>query len=116
MYSLPKETSIVFHIGSNYGYPFCQFTCLGENTEKYITFSVPIEKDVTRTDKTEKKHKNKYLTDYKSLIVQILWQASYQILLTILLKELNVKMNIIIKNVKCAELNTKIATVAIVTF
>ena len=53
MYSLPKETSIVFHIGSNYGYPFCQFTCLGENTEKYITFSVPIEKEVTRIDKME---------------------------------------------------------------
>ena len=28
-----------------------QFTCLGENTEKYITFTVPIEKAVTRIDK-----------------------------------------------------------------
>ena len=28
-----------------------QFTCLGENTEKYITFTVPIQKDVTRIDK-----------------------------------------------------------------
>ena len=28
-----------------------QFTCLGENTEKYITFTVPIEKEVTRIDK-----------------------------------------------------------------
>ena len=26
-------------------------TCLGENTENYITFTVPIEKEVTRTDK-----------------------------------------------------------------
>ena len=25
-----------------------QFTCLGENTEKYITFTVPIEKKTTR--------------------------------------------------------------------
>ena len=25
-----------------------QFTCLGENTKKYITFTVPIEKEVTR--------------------------------------------------------------------
>ena len=25
-----------------------QFTCLGENTDKYIIFSVPIEKEVTR--------------------------------------------------------------------
>ena len=28
-----------------------QFTCLGENTEKYITFTVSIEKEVTRIDK-----------------------------------------------------------------
>ena len=27
-----------------------QFTCLRKNTEKYITFSVPIEKDITRID------------------------------------------------------------------
>ena len=28
-----------------------QFTYLGENTEKYITFTDPIEKEVTRIDK-----------------------------------------------------------------
>ena len=28
-----------------------QFECLGENTEKYNPFSVPIEKEVTKTDK-----------------------------------------------------------------
>ena len=32
-----------------------QFTCLGENTEKYITFTVPIEKEVTRIDKNGEK-------------------------------------------------------------
>ena len=26
-----------------------QFTCFGENTEKYITFAVPIEKEATYT-------------------------------------------------------------------
>ena len=31
-----------------------QFTCLGENTEKYITFTVPIEKEVRRTEKNGK--------------------------------------------------------------
>ena len=30
-------------------------TCLGENTEKYITFTVPIEKEVTRIDKNGEK-------------------------------------------------------------
>ena len=28
-----------------------QFTCLGENTEKYIIFAVPIEKVATRINK-----------------------------------------------------------------
>ena len=28
-----------------------QFTCLGENTKKYVIFTVPIEKEVTITDK-----------------------------------------------------------------
>ena len=56
-----KKTPIAFHIGSNCDYHFIikelaeefekQFTCLGENTEKYITFTVPIEKEVTRIDK-----------------------------------------------------------------
>ena len=60
-YTVPKKISIVFHNGSNYDYHFIikelaeefkkQFTCLGENTEKYITFTVPIEKEVTRIDK-----------------------------------------------------------------
>ena len=26
-------------------------TCFGENTEKYINFTVPVEKEVTRIDK-----------------------------------------------------------------
>ena len=60
-YSVPKKIPIVFHNGSNYGYHFImkelaeelqkQFTCLGENTEKYITFTVPIGKEITRIDK-----------------------------------------------------------------
>ena len=53
-YKIPKEISVVFHNGSTYDYHFiimelvkkCEgnFECLGENTEKYITFSVPIKK------------------------------------------------------------------------
>ena len=49
-----KKNSIVFHNGPNYDYRFIlkelaeefkkQFTCLGENTEKYITFAAAIEK------------------------------------------------------------------------
>ena len=53
-YNVLKETPIFFHNGSNDDYHFIikdlaeqfekQFTCLGENTKKRITFSVPIEK------------------------------------------------------------------------
>ena len=47
-YIIPKESPIVFHNGSAYDYHFIieqlaiefkrKFDCLGENTEKYITF------------------------------------------------------------------------------
>ena len=70
-YSVAKETYIVFYKGSNYDYHFTvkeleeefkkQFTCLGKNTEKYITFSVPIEKEVTRIDKSGKEITNHIL-------------------------------------------------------
>ena len=51
-----KEIPIAFHNGSTYDYHFIikqlaeefkgEFKCLGENTEKYITFSVPIKKEL----------------------------------------------------------------------
>ena len=56
-YKIPKEIPIVFHNGSTYDYHFIikqlvkefdgNFECLGENTEKYITFIVPIKKEIT---------------------------------------------------------------------
>ena len=70
-YSVPKNIAIVFHNGSNYDYNYIikklveefkkQFTCLGENTEKYRTFIVPIEKEVTRINKNGEKVKKKYI-------------------------------------------------------
>ena len=55
-YKIPKEIPIVFHNGSTYDYHFIvkelvkesegNFECLGENTEKYITFSVPIKEKI----------------------------------------------------------------------
>ena len=63
-FSVPKKIPIVFHNGSNYDYHFIikelaeefkkQF-CLGENTEKYITFTVPIEKKLQELIEMEKK-------------------------------------------------------------
>ena len=55
-YKVPKEIHVVFHNGSTYDYHFIikelvkefegNFDCLGENTEKYITFSVPLKKKI----------------------------------------------------------------------
>ena len=52
-YKIPKEIPVVFHNGSTYDYHFIikelaeefegEFKCLGGNTEKDITFSVPIK-------------------------------------------------------------------------
>ena len=55
-YKTPKEIPVVFHNGSTSDYHFLinklakefygQLKCLGENTEKYITLSVPISKEL----------------------------------------------------------------------
>ena len=55
-YKTPKEIPVMFHNGSTHDYHFVikeltkksegQFECLGKNTEKYITFSVPIKKEL----------------------------------------------------------------------
>ena len=54
-YKIPKEIPGLFHNGFTYDYHFIikqlakefkgNFDCLGENTEKYITFSVPVKKE-----------------------------------------------------------------------
>ena len=82
-----------------------------KNTEKYITFAVPIKKEVTRSDKNGKKIiKN---VTYNVPIAQDLWRAYCQILSIIFLKKyvkLNVNTDRIMRNVKFAEWNTNIAT------
>ena len=71
----------MFHNGSKYDYHFKikelaeefegEFKCLGENTEKYITFSVPIKKEITKkdqngNDKTTKiSYKIKFIDSYR---------------------------------------------------
>ena len=64
-YKAPKEIPVVFHNGSTYDYHFIikelaeefegEFECLGENTEKYITFSVSIKKEIRKKDRIIKK-------------------------------------------------------------
>ena len=54
-YEVPREIPVAIHNGSTYDYHFLikelaeefkgEFECLGEDTEKYISFSVRIEKE-----------------------------------------------------------------------
>ena len=62
----------------------------------------------------EKKLQKIYLIYYNLLIVQDLWQAHYQILSIIFLREFietNVNTDIMIKNLRLLELNISIASV-----
>ena len=73
-YKVPKEFPIVFHNGCTYDYHFIikelvkefegNFECLGENTEKYITFSVPIKKKIENKD-LEITYKIKFIDSYR---------------------------------------------------
>ena len=73
-YKVPKEIPIVFHNGSIYDYHFIikelvkefegNFECLGENIEKYITFSVPIKKEIKNKD-LEITYKIKFIDSYR---------------------------------------------------
>ena len=73
---------LYFHNGQNYDYHFVikelaeefekQFTSLVENTEKFITFTVPIEKEVARIDKNGEE-----ITKNISCILQFVDSASF---------------------------------------
>ena len=73
-YIIPKEIPIVFHNGSTYDYHFIikelvkefegNFECLGENAEKYITFSAPIKKKIENKN-IEITYKIKFIDSYR---------------------------------------------------
>ena len=81
----------MFHNGSTWDYHFIikelaeefegEFECFGENTEKHITFSVPIKKETTKKDKNGNDKITKI--SYK---IKLIVQHRYQILLVIYLK------------------------------
>ena len=80
-YKIPKEIPVVFHSGSTYDYHFIikelvkefdgNFECLGENTEKYITFSVPIKKKIENKD-IEITYKIKFIDSYRFMSMPLL--------------------------------------------
>ena len=73
-YKIPKEVPVVFHNGSTYDYHFIikelvkefegNFEYLGENTEKYITFSAPIKKRIENKN-IEITYKIKFIDSYR---------------------------------------------------
>ena len=73
-YKVPREIPVVFHNDSIYDYHFIikelvkefdeNFECLGENTEKYITFSAPIKKKIENKD-IEITYKIKFIDSYR---------------------------------------------------
>ena len=75
-----KEIPIVFHNGSTYDYHFIikelvkefesNFECLGENTEKYITFSVPIKKKIENKD-IEITYKIKFIDSFRFMATSL---------------------------------------------
>ena len=74
-YKVPKEIPVVFHNGSIYDYHFIikqlteefkgQFECIGENTEKHFTFSVPIKKE--NDNRKPITNKIKFIKSYRSM-------------------------------------------------
>ena len=75
-YRIPKEIPIVFHNGSTNYYHFIikelvkefdgNFEYLGENTEKYIRFSVPLKKEIKNKNKIiEITYKIKFIDSYR---------------------------------------------------
>ena len=73
-YKVPKEIPVAFHNGSTYDYHFIikelvkefegNFDCLGENTEKYITFSVPLKKKIENKN-LEITYKIKFIDSFR---------------------------------------------------
>ena len=73
-YKVPKEIPVVFHNGSTYDYHFIikelakefdgNFNCLGENTQKYITFSVPLKKKIENKN-LETTYKIKFIDSFR---------------------------------------------------
>ena len=73
-YKVPKEIPVVFHNGSAYDYHFIikelvkefegNFDCLGQNTEKYIPFSVPLKRKIENRN-LEITYKIKFIDSFR---------------------------------------------------
>ena len=97
-----KTFLIVFHNGSNYDYYFIikelaeeflkKINLLGEITEKYITFTVPIKKEVTKIDKIREQ-----ITKHISYILQLIDSTRFIVSSLSLVKNLSQEIH----RIKC---------------
>ena len=79
-YKIPKNIPVIFHNGSTCDYHFiikefaCEFEgnfeCLGDNTEKYITFSVPIKKRIDNKN-TDITYKIKFIDSFRFMATSL---------------------------------------------
>ena len=79
-YKIPKNIPVIFDNGSTYNYHFiikelaCEFDgnfeCLGENTEKYITFSVPIKKRIDNKN-IDRTYKIKFIDSFRFMAISL---------------------------------------------
>ena len=96
-HKIPKEIPVVFHNGSTYDYHFIikklaeefegEFECLGENTEKYITFQYQSKRKLQKKIRMAMIKLQKYHTKQSLFLVLDLCQGHYQTLLIIYLKD-----------------------------
>ena len=108
MYNTPREKSVIFHNGSSYDYHFIikelaeefegDFECLGENKEKYITFSVPIKKGSNEDD---------------TIIYRIKIIGSFRFMSTSLSSLVDNLLNRIIENGECGSCGSNLEYIAI---
>ena len=79
-YKIPKNIPVIFHNGSTYDYHFIikelanefdgNFECLGETTEKYITFSVPIKKKIDNKN-IDITYKLKFIDSFRFMVTSL---------------------------------------------
>ena len=81
-YKVPREIPVKFHNGSKYDYHFIikelpkdfsgeEFESLGENTEKYISFSVPIKKEHDNDSGETTTYKIKFIDSCRSMLSKL---------------------------------------------
>ena len=113
---MPDEISVVFHNGSNYDYHFIikelankfeeKLECLEENTEKYETFSVSIEKEITKIQKDGNKsvvtisYKIKFIDSARFMVTLL---SNLVDNLTEGIQNVNVKIVIVFLNMKVSK-------------